>query len=115
MPFYRLYRMKEHARQQFRWAPHASGATAVKPRDFEEGEEIEASGPYAAWAALKDSPRPLRVGDVLATSDGELCIYKYVGFEEARWVLPEVKSGLETAPVAVGSPLKESSGAVEVG
>jgi hypothetical protein len=32
-----------------------------------------------------------------------LRIVKYVGFEEARWVLPEVKTGLENTPVAAGA------------
>ena len=55
-------------------------------------------------AGRRRVPDPPRVGDLLASPGGELCIYKYVGFEEARWVLPEVKSGLENAPVAVGQP-----------
>mgnify|MGYP005840495985 CR=1 FL=1 len=114
MQSYRIYRMKEQPRQQFRWAPHTSGVTAVKAKDYEEGEVVEAAGVYAVWTALQQSPSPLRVGDVLATEDGRLSIYKYVGFEEARWVLPEVKSGLEAAPVAIGRPV-EPSGAAELG
>lgn len=106
--------MKEQPRQHFRWAPHTSGVTAVRPKDFDEGELIEASGAYAVWAALRDTPAPLRVGDVLAAEDGRLSIYKYVGFEEARWVLPEVKSGLEGAPVAIGGPV-EPAGAADLG
>lgn len=104
MPAFRIFRMKESARQQFRWAPHTSGASQVKPKDYEDGGQIEASGFYAAWAALKADPRPLEVGDLLERDGGEIRICKYVGFEEARWIVPEVKTGLENAPVAAGQP-----------
>jgi len=102
MPAYRIFRIKESPRQQFRWAPHLSGATAVKPRDYEEAGTLEASSVYAAWAALRESANPLRVGDLLDAGNDGLRIVKYVGFEEARWVLPEVKTGLENTPVAAG-------------
>jgi hypothetical protein len=103
MPCYRIFRMREAPRQQFRWAPHLNGATAVKPRDYEEAGAVEGSGVYAVWASLRETANPLRVGDLLAAGDGDLRIVKYVGFEEARWVLPEVKTGLESAPVAAGA------------
>jgi hypothetical protein len=96
--------MKESVRQQFRWAPHTIGITTVKPRDYEQINTMEASGVYAVWMALKDTDEALQVGDILEVDGGELRIYKYVGFEEAQWLIPEVKSGLETAPVAVGQP-----------
>ncbi len=102
MPCYRIYRMKDSQRQNFRWAPHTSGVTPVKPRDYEPESQIDAPSAYAAWAALQSSEKPLLVGDLLETEGGEVRIYKYVGFEEAKWVLPEVKTGLESAPVASG-------------
>lgn len=105
MPMFRIYRMKEPVRQQFRWAPHTIGITSVKPRDYEQINSIEASGVYAVWMALKDTGEALQVGDILEVDGGELRIYKYVGFEEAQWQIPEVKSGLETAPVAAGMPI----------
>ena len=83
--------MKEHARQSFRWAAHTLGTANVKPRDFEEGAELEAASPYTAWAERKDGEDALQVGDLLQGETGSLFIYKYVGFEEARWVLPEAK------------------------
>ncbi|MBI4874062.1 MAG: hypothetical protein HY822_05460 [Acidobacteria bacterium] len=98
MPLYRIFRMKEGPRQQFRWAPHLSGATSVKPKDYEEAEPLEAPNVYAAWTALRQTQAPLRVGDLLACDPGELRVVKYVGFEEARWVLPEAKTGLEAQP-----------------
>ncbi len=70
MAAYRIYRMKEQASQQFRWAPHVSGATQIKRKDYDEG----------------------------------LRICKYVGFDAAQWIVPEVKTGLESAPVAAGPP-----------
>ncbi len=89
MPTYRIYRLKEPVRRQFRWAPHTAGLTVVKPRDYELDGSIEAAGLYSAWAALKTTAAPLGVGDLLETETGELFICKYVGFEEARWEHPE--------------------------
>ena len=100
MPSYRIYRLRDHLRQSFRQAPHVSGTAAIKPRDYhlpaadapqEEGERLDAPTPYAAYFTLKDSPAPLQPGDLLESEAGQLRIYKFVGFEEAQWVLPEVK------------------------
>lgn len=89
MPVFRIHRMKENPRQQFRWAPHVSGAANVKPKDYEALGDIEAENEYAAWALLRGSETPLRVGDLLELATGQLRICKYVGFEEARWFVPE--------------------------
>lgn len=99
MTAYRIYRMKESARQQFRWAPHTIGISNVKPKDYDLIATVEASTPYAVWIQLKDSDEPLQVGDILEAESGELRIYKYVGFEEAQWVVPETKTAPESAPV----------------
>ena len=111
MPVYQIHRMKDLPRQQFRWAPHTSGVTVVKLKDYEPKHEdsglvVEAPSPYAAWVALRGSDTPLDIGDILET-EGELRILKYVGFEEARWYVPE-----PAAPVAVGehSPVSEETG-----
>ena len=103
MAQYRIYRLRESRRSSFRWAPHISGATSVKPKDYEEDGTAEALSPYAAWAALKESDRRLEIGDLLEDPAGDLCIYKYVGFEQAQWVLPEVSTGLEAIPAAAGA------------
>jgi hypothetical protein len=105
MTAYRIYRMKESTRQQFRWAPHTIGITQVKPKDYELMVTVEASTPYAVWIQLKESSEPLQVGDILEAESGELRIYKYVGFEEAQWVLPEMKTSTEAPPVSTGDPV----------
>jgi hypothetical protein len=89
MPCYRIHRLKDHLRAGFRSAPHVSGTAEVKPRDYNPGNQVEASTPYAAFFALRDSEARLEVGDLLEAADGSLRICKFVGFEEARWVLPE--------------------------
>lgn len=89
MPAYRIHRLKETQRQQFRWAPHTSGLTIAKPKDYEPGDMAEASSPYALWLALRDAGQPLLVGDVVEAEDGSLRIFKYIGFEEAHWYVPE--------------------------
>jgi hypothetical protein len=98
--------MKDEKRQQFRWAPHTSGATSVKPRDYDDAGALESTNVYSLWAEMKESPEPLEVGDVLELPNGELKIFKYVGFEDARWVLPDVKTGidLDAPPAAGGRP-----------
>jgi len=88
MPVYQIHRMKDIPRQQFRWAPHTSGVTVAKPKDYEPGSTVDAQTAYAAWIALKGSDTALDVGDILE-SEGELRILKYIGFEEARWFVPE--------------------------
>lgn len=96
MPSYRVHRLRNHLRDHFRFAPHVSGAANIKPRDYEPGESADASSPYAAFFSLKESELALQPGDVLESADdGSLRIYKYVGFEEARWILPEVRPEIE--------------------
>jgi len=70
----------------------------VRPKDYEPVHSVEARSPYAAWLHLKDSTEALQPGDILEADNGELRIYKYVGFEEAQWQLPEVKPDLSAAP-----------------
>jgi len=93
MPSFRIHRLKDHLRQNFRFAPHLSGTANVKPRDYELAEDdvVEAASPYAAFFALRDAPKPIQIGDVLESEDGSLRIFKFVGIEQAQWVVPEVK------------------------
>jgi hypothetical protein len=105
MPAYRIHRLKDHVRQHFRYAPHVSGAASVKPRDYEPSETVvEAASPYAAFFSLRDTEQPLDVGDLLETEDGTLRIFKFVGFEEARWVLPEQAPPAQNEPAETVSP-----------
>ena len=98
MPLYRVYRMKDAPRQQFRWAPHVSGCASVRPKDFERSGEVEARNEYHAWQLLKESDQPLAVGDLLELEDGRLRVCKYVGLEPAQWALPEPKPHAEPEP-----------------
>jgi len=89
MPQFRIYRMKDAPRQSFRWAPHVAGQAQVKQKDYEPDSQVEAITEYAAWAQLRSSSQPLSVGDLLEAETGDLRICKYVGFEQALWLLPE--------------------------
>ena len=91
MATYQIHRLRNHLRQQFRFGPHVSGTAVVKPRDYEPGLSVEAATPYAAFFSLRDSGTPLEVGDLLESADGKLTVFKFVGFEEAQWQVPEVK------------------------
>ena len=84
MAMYRVYRMKDAPRQQFRWAPHVAGAASVRAKDYEPGDEVQADSEYDAWSRLRASERPLDVGDLLETEGGALRICKYVGFDANR-------------------------------
>lgn len=101
MPAYQIHRLKEKPRQEFRWAPHAAGASVVKSKDYEKGPLVEAASPYSLWLALRETENALQVGDVLETIEGgEIRIFKYVGFEEARWYVPEPPAPSTAAPPA---------------
>jgi hypothetical protein len=89
MPEYRLHRLKEAQRQQYRWAPHTSGLTTAKQKDYELAETVETDSPYALWEKLRQTDRPLQVGDILEIGEGQLRICKYIGFEEAQWFVAE--------------------------
>lgn len=89
MPLFHIHRMKDTPRQVFRWAPHTSGVSSLKPKDFEPDGKVEAAGAYEVWTLLRGTERALDIGDVLESPSGELRICKYVGFEEARWIVPE--------------------------
>src|SRR5947209_727284 len=98
MPEYRVFRLKENLRQQFRAAPHLSGVTTVKPKDYEESVTVDADTPYAAWHSMRGTGRELAVGDVLSNGATELLILKYIGFEEARWFVPELRPSSPPVP-----------------
>src|SRR5260370_18095110 len=90
MPNFRIHRMKDAPRQNFRFGPDVSGAEQGKPKDYEpEVTQIEAQHEYAAWTMMLSTPQPLAVGDLLESEAGELRICKYVGFEKADWFIPE--------------------------
>ena len=111
MPRYRVHRIKEGPREQFRWAAHVGGLATVKPKDYEPGQEMDAATAYAAWKQLSDAGQPLRPGDLLEVinpdeTSGELRIAKYIGFEPAQWFVPEPKS--EAPPSGTYTALPES-------
>src|SRR5689334_17593008 len=110
MPVFRIYRMKDAPRQQFRWAPHVSGRAALKPKDYEQHGEVEALHEYGAWRKLRERGEPLLIGDLLQTSDGQLRICKYVGFEPAEWILATpVEPGPTNPPPAETTPAGQST------
>jgi len=106
MASYRIHRLKDHLRQAFRSAPHVSGMAHVKPRDYQPGDLVDAASPYAAFFALREAGTALEVGDMLESEDGSLRICKFVGFEEASWVLPEGTQAPSNDPEAIASEIR---------
>jgi hypothetical protein len=110
MASFRIYRMRPHVKQNFRWAPHVAGLATVKQRDYQPDIEFEAPNEYALWAELRNTEQALDVGDLVETSSGsggELKICKFVGFESARWA--------ETEAAATPSVTESEAPAVESG
>jgi hypothetical protein len=102
MARYRIHRIKDSPKESFRWAAHMGGLAVIKPKDYDVSGEVEAATCYAAWSHLASDGQPLSPGDLLevVTADGsagDLQIAKYIGFEPARWYVPEAKpaAGLE--------------------
>ena len=87
MPSFKIHRLRDSQLQQFRSAPHTSGTSQVRHRDYTESGQVEAPGVYAAWTALRDSEQALRIGDILEDEKGALRVCKFVGLEEALWVV----------------------------
>lgn len=110
MPLYRIHRLKETQAENFRWAAHTGGLAVVKAKDYDAGvEELQAVTPYAAWKMLGEENRPLRPGDLLETvhpetGAGDLQIVKYIGFEPAKWYVPEAMSATGTNAAEIGAP-----------
>jgi hypothetical protein len=111
MAYYRIHRIRESMREQFRWAPHTGGTAVVKAKDYCEVESgAEAATPYALWSGMKSQGKDLFPGDLLETvrEDGtpvDLQVFKYIGFEPAKWWIaepkPEQKVQLDGAQTAV--------------
>lgn len=105
MPRYRIHRIKDAPRENFRWAAHTGGLAIVKNKDYDLDGEVDATTTYAAWKALLAEGRALRPGDLLEApgpqdEPGELAIAKYIGFEPAKWYIPEAKPDPNGAPSA---------------
>jgi hypothetical protein len=104
VPVYRLYRMKDSPRQNFRWAPHTIGPAQAKQKDYDLAGEHNAPSAYSLWQSLKPTEASLQVGDIIELPDGSLRIFKYVGFEEVEWLAAEPQlspggpRGHESAP-----------------
>lgn len=110
MASYRIYRLKEPQRQQFRWAPHTSGVTEVRRKDYDDAGLVDAASVYALWTGLRATEHPLRVGDLVETDDGQMRICKYVGFEEARWAQTEARPATSTPiPPAVAAAAQDTA------
>jgi hypothetical protein len=91
MPAYRIHHLKDHLRQPFRFTAHTAGVANVKPRDYNPGGSVDAKSPYSAYFELRGTETPIQPGDLLESEGGDLRIFKFIGFEEARWVVPDPK------------------------
>ena len=85
--------MKDAPRQQFRWAPHVSGAANAKPKDYDSADEVEAENEYAAWAVLRGSECPLGVGDILEDASRPVTNLQVRGIRRSALVRARFRAG----------------------
>jgi hypothetical protein len=105
---FRIHRMKDTPRENFRWAAHTRGLAIVKPKEYELAETINGKGPYDVWKTLLADGRPLAPGDLIENlseneSANSLRIAKYIGFEPAQWFEESFNSGSVPALPATDS------------
>ncbi len=86
----------------------------VKARDYDAGGEFQAVTPYALWSSMKAQGTDLSPGDVLEVVREnepvtELHIFKYIGFEPAKWWIPEPKPEPKTKFDRLDTPLAAAS------
>jgi hypothetical protein len=115
MPLYRILYLRDSQVDRFRNAPPREKPYHLRVRNYDEGEVIESSTPYAVWKQLQeceeasDSKRPFGVGDVLQSDESELLVLNYWGFDEARWQTPEENAADERLQALAASTGAESS------
>jgi hypothetical protein len=113
MPVYRVLYLKEQAAvDRFRSQPPPEGAATIKPKDYEQVGEIEATNEYAAWQTLQGEGasergwRAMGVGDVLEVEGAKPRVCRFVGFDDATWWTfePRKKTATEEAPAEGEAP-----------
>lgn len=106
---YRIHRMKEAARESFRWAAHTGGLAIVKPKDYEVAGDVEGPTVYGAWSTLRQGGTPLQTGDILEDDAGKLWVAKYIGFESAQWWTAEAKTTDPPQPESASPEVEHTS------
>ena len=115
MPRYRILYLRDSQVDRFRSAAPREKPYRLRVMDYDEGEVIEASTPYAVWKQLQEgeglseTKRPFGVGDVLQSDESELLVLNYWGFDEARWRTPEENAADERLQALAASAGAESS------
>ena len=93
MPRYQVFYLRDTQVQKFRNAAPKEKPYSLQIKDYEEGETIEASTPYAVWKQLQEAEgtkeRPFAVGDVLQSDESEPLVLNFWGFDEAQWQATE--------------------------
>jgi hypothetical protein len=111
MPQYRiLYLLPEHA-ARFRDKPPKKAPYSLREGHYEEGPEVEAQTPYELWLQLQEqpetaeTPRAIKVGDAIRTTEGELLVCNFWGFDKAEWWTP-----VRADETTLGEPEHQTAG-----
>lgn len=104
-----IRRLRNSQQEKLRWSPQATTTTVtvLKPADYQDDGQIEATSPYQAWQLLRERGEDLRVGDVLVEENGPTQMCRYSGFEEAEWLV----TGPEESQRAASGMEKEGDSA----
>ena len=86
---YQVLQLVDSQVEKFRTRKPAGASLVLARQHYEEAGQVEASGPYEAWALLRNGdvelPREFGVGDVLETEDSAPLVCNYWGIESANW------------------------------
>ncbi len=120
MPRYKVFRLRNSQVEKFRDRSPAPKPYQLKTGDYQEGGEVEAASPYAAWKQLQDRDddpeRRFGVGDVLASESASPLVLNYWGFDEAGWrTSGQEQTGADTEHLAVGAAVAGSLAAADRG
>ncbi len=120
MPSYRIFYLKERQISAYRQAAPRPQPYHLKPSDYEEGPEVEAASPYAAWKLLEEGTekytgaRKLVIGDVLQTGGSQIVVMNFWGFDDAAWQEAE-SGGLPPSGAAPEDGATDRGNGAEVG
>ena len=104
MTRFRILYLSPAKSEAFRSRAPKKAPYILRRSHYEAGSEIMAANPYELWGALRDAPegdrpeapKPLRIGDVLETSDG-LLLCNFWGFDPAEWQAGDFPRGAKSS------------------
>ena len=103
MTRFRILYLSSAKSDAFRSRAPRKAPYVLRRSHYEEGPEVSADNPYEVWRRFRErradggpeAPKPLRIGDVLETSEG-LLLCNFWGFDPAEWLVGSSPDGVRT-------------------